>query len=114
MIDKKFLSKVLDKKITTIKSVSENGVHYKYSNNGTGKTDSLMRMNDLAHKCKEWAILDGYSLSSYPVKKYKEPVIEKWICQVLFFGAPLFFLEDSSESKVIIKSCQVIIDKDKK
>lgn len=112
MIDKKFLSKVLGKKVTTIKSITKNGIHYKYSN-GSGSTETLIHIYDLAHKCKELVILDGYGLSSYPVKKYLEPSIEKWICQVLFFGNPVFFIEDSSESEVIFKACQFIFEKDK-
>jgi hypothetical protein len=110
MINKKFLSKVLEKKVLTIKSMTKKTIHYKYAN-GSGSTEAVISIHDLAHKCKELVVLDGYGLSSYPVKKYLERSIEKWICQVMFFGQPVFFIEDTSEPEVIFKACKIIFDK---
>lgn len=110
ILDKKLLGNILDKKVLTIKSLTKTKVHFKYENGGVS-TETVMSLHDLANKCKERLILDGYGLSSYPVKTYTERSIAKWVCQVLYFGQEAFFMEDISEPDVIFKTAKTIFAK---
>ncbi len=124
MISKELLSKLLNKKVTEVstsdREARERGYHtisgifIIFEDN----RDVMINIYELAHKCKEWAFINGFVLSSY--KQFEddnEPI--HWICEWYSNESKVCFecssheyswKEASSEPAAIFKACQWILD----
>ena len=102
MISKELLSKVLGIEVKEIRWIKthKNQLQYDVEEDMDYTT---INIHELANKCKEWAIENGYSLASYTNAK-------AWICRDPYKIEP--YLCADTEPEAIFKACQYIMEQE--
>ena len=99
MISKELLSEVLRE---DIKVFRVDGSHVEYQYYSEDGFDDNINIFELAHKCKEYAYVNGFKLSSVKVD-------ERWCCYDSSTNVNFGYFGDT-EPKAIFKACQWILD----
>ena len=99
-ISKELLSEVLNLNITYIERCN-NSIIYKIS---VYDREEEINIYELAHKCKEWVLKQGYRIIIDCSKD-----IELGI-RILKNGRDIYSNENKSEQQAIFKACQWILD----
>ncbi len=111
IISKELLSEVLRIEVIQINNISEiYGIHYEVQTKDEIKLQNI-NIYELAHKCKLWALGNGYFIESgydtngaYCVNRGNSKIFHAWDYEE----------DDWTESEAIFKACQWISDnKDK-
>ena len=100
MISKELMSEVLNLNITYIERCN-NSIVYKIS---VYDREEEVNIYELAHKCKEWVLKQGYRIIIDCSKD-----IELGI-RILKNGRDIYSNENKSEQQAIFKACQWILD----
>lgn len=109
MISKELLSEIYNFDVKEIIELGTDEVTYEVRFNGlkNGLKYNIINIYELAHKCKEWAWLQGFMLSS----GFSD---SKWFCEYLQIDNDYindYFLSDS-EPEAIFKACEWILKKE--
>ena len=125
MISKELLSKVLDNEVPYQVKVHKiiiknNSLNYFYNSKDSGgglfEANEYINIYELAHKCKEWALKQGYYFSTYSFN-FDSNTEQEHRIRLLIGNDVVYFGDDSSmetEVEAIFKACQWILDKDSK
>ena len=108
MISKELLSEVLN---------IEHILEFRQSVNVFWITDAKSHVGavpiniyELAHKCKEWALANGFAISSgIPKPFYKKRIIGAEIFKLTDFRNAIFICYQESEYDAIIEACEWIL-----
>ena len=114
MISKELLSVVLGLHCG-IKSIKNSEVIYWFDCIGEIREHSI-NIYELAHKCKEYALKQGYYFSIYSFN-FDSNTEQEHRIRLLIGNDVVYFGDDSSmetEVEAIFKACQWILDKDSK
>lgn len=106
MISKELLSEVLDCKDLTINEINSKAVVVRYMTKEGIEDGKWVNIHELAHKCKEWAFKNSYTL-----------IIENYFsrgCDCTLSTVPNgnlgYQFDADTEPKAIFKVCQWILD----
>ena len=125
MISKELLSKVLDNEVPYQVKVHKiiiknNSLNFFYNSKDSGgglfEANEYINIYELANKCKEWALSEGYYFSIYSFNFSCNTEQEHRI-RLLLGNEVVYWGNDScneTEPEAIFKACQWILDKDSK
>ena len=106
MISKELLSEVLNLKICiddTHPYIQSNMLVYDVLNNDEINTNNI-NIYELAYKCKEWVLKQGYRIIIDCSKDIEVGI------RILKNGRDIYSNKNKSEQQIIIKACQWILD----
>ena len=104
MISKELLSEVLGYKVELVKSNNGTTLYFNKYENG-----DYINIHELAHKCKEWAVLKGYEIET----KLYAIGTEIYSSANISYGRNMGKYIDTittTEPEAIFKACQWILD----
>ena len=106
MISRELLSEVLEEKVVSIGEgvYSESKICYTLSKMGLFVYRDI-NIHELAHKCKEWALEQGYILKSRIFDSNGGSS-----CQICKPVKDVEYIEAETETEAIFKACQYILD----
>lgn len=117
LISKELLSEVLGYKIWKILDCNMGTLRYCiYPNKGDEPSEYMFPINiyELAHKCKEWAIENGFCVMSATFNADEDDIEENWIKDVNYAWAELHnedkLFRADTEPEAIFKACQWILE----
>lgn len=108
IISKELVCEVLDidERLCRLDKLIDNTLFF-YTLNNTGEYQHYINIYEFAHKCKEWAWLEGNELVSFKVNR-----IGEWFCtiQILDIHVKRIVFQGKTEPEAIFKACQWLFE----